>query len=89
MSGKVSQQNCNRISEQFWLTNPIDLLMNYTLLPNQSMTLGAKLNSVYRLTILFFIVFLLVFGFHTSIMFLVIATIMNIVFYPLYKNKYL
>lgn len=88
MADKPSQRNCNRTTEKYWLEYPLDLFSNYTLIPNGDMSLGAKLNSVYRLSIILLIFFLLFLGIKSGLIFFTIATAMNVIFYIMYKNSY-
>jgi hypothetical protein len=80
-------QNCVRTSERFWMPNVGDLITHISILPKEDMSLGAKLNSIMRLSLIIFVV-LMIIHFKYAIPFLVIASIINIAFYMLYKNKY-
>ena len=78
---------CIRISEKFWLDNPIDLFSHLKFIPNQKMGISAKCNTILRLSILIFLV-LLFFNYKYSYHFLIIALIINISFYYKYKSLY-
>ena len=76
-----------RSSEKFWFPNIIDLLTHVTIFPSQTQSLGAKLNSVMRLTLLIFIVLMFV-NYAWALCFLLAAILMNLVFYYGYRSKY-
>lgn len=78
---------CIRISEKYWLFNPIDLFSNYKLYPNQRMGIAAKCNTILRLCILAFL-FLLLFNYKYAGHFMLACMVFNVVFYYLYKDYY-
>jgi len=82
-----ASKNCLRISEKYWLENITELFTHYTLLPNDKMSLGAKMNSLLRLSVLFFIILTLLDNDY-SWFFLCGAVIINIAFYYKYRNEY-
>lgn len=87
-SVKPKRKNkCIRTSEKYWLTYPVDLLTHATILPSKYMSLGAKLNSVVRLSLLIFI-FLLALNFKYAYSFILFALAINCYFWIKYKHEY-
>lgn len=82
-----AKNRCVRTSEKYWLTSLVDLFTHYTVLPGEYMSLGAKLNSVLRLSVLIFII-LLVFNVKLAPLFLILAVSINILFWVLYRHEY-
>ncbi len=82
-----SPRNCIRSSEKYWLYNIGDIVSNINIFPAEHMSLDAKLNSLMRLSLIIFSILMLV-GYRFSILFLLLTTIINIIFYFMYKNKY-
>jgi hypothetical protein len=82
-----AKRNCFTLNEEYWLFGIGDLLTNLKFIPNNSMNLGAKLNSMLRLSILIFMGMLL-FGVKYPVIFLLKCVVMNIMFYRLYNEKY-
>ena len=78
---------CIRISEKYWLFNPIDLFKNHKFTPNQKMGIAAKSNTILRICIVIFI-FLLLSNYKYSYHFLFISMLLNIIFYCTYKPYY-
>lgn len=83
----TGQANCIRSSEKYWGLDPAELFLHVSLIPNDSMSLGGKLNAIFRVTLLLFAL-MLIFQYKYSVYFLVFATIINLVFYFIYKNDY-
>lgn len=83
----TGQSNCIRTSEKYWGLDPSELFLHISILPKDNMSLGGKLNSIYRITILIFIL-MLVLGYKYAIHFFIFATLINIIFYLIYKNNY-
>jgi hypothetical protein len=81
------KKNCIRISEKYWFFNPIDLFLKLQLLPNEDMTLDAKLNSIMRSSFIIFIV-MMICNYRWSIIFLIISIFLNIIFYYKYQSEY-
>lgn len=80
-------KRCVRISEKYWIPNLTELLTHSSLFPSEQMSLGAKLNSVFRLTLVIFLVLLLMHC-RFSLIFLALATLVNIGFYLRYRKEY-
>jgi hypothetical protein len=83
----IEKQNCIRSSEKFWLEQPSDLFTNYNFIPKDSMSLGGKLNALFRVLFLIFLI-LLVFGYPYAIHFLLFGTVINVGYYYMYRNDY-
>ncbi len=66
--------------EKFWLENLSDLFRQVTILPNAEMTEEERLNAMTRLVIIISIV-LLLFGYGSWILFLVLGVVLVIVLY--------
>ena len=79
--------NCIRSSEKYWALDISDLFSHTRIIPTDKMSLGGKLNSILRLSLIIFLV-MLCFSYDYSIHFLFISIIINIVFYLKYKNDY-
>jgi len=84
---KTTSRNCIRTSEKYFLFSPIDLFTHLTIFPENTMSFGAKLNSMLRLSILIFFV-LLIMEYRYAWIFLIASTIINIVYYYLYYKEY-
>lgn len=82
-----SPKNCIRTSERYFLINFTDLVTHFTIFPNDNMSLGAKLNSLLRLTIIIFIILVLL-KYKLSFVFLILAIIFNVGMYFKYKKEY-
>lgn len=81
-----SPNNCMRSSEQYWLTNPLELINYYNIFPSNQMGSVPKINSIMRLSVIIFIV-LLVMGYEYAITFILCAIILNIFFYLYYYRN--
>lgn len=82
-----SPRNCIRTSEKFWLSSITDLISHFTIFPTNYMSLGAKLNSILRLSLIIFTILMFV-SYRFAVVFLILAIIINIGFYYTYKNRY-
>ena len=83
----IEKQNCIRSSEKFWIEQPSDLLTNYNFIPKDSMSLGGKLNALFRILFVLFII-LLATGYPYAVQFLLFGTVINIGYYYMYKDDY-
>jgi hypothetical protein len=77
----------NKCSNKIWIENIGDLFCDFKLLPIGNMTLEAKINSITRLIIFLFILFLLIFDIKWSLFFLLISLLIIIIFYYIIKDK--
>ena len=77
----------NKCSNKIWIENIGDLFCEFKLLPINNMTLEAKINSITRLLIFLFILFLLIFDIKWSLFFLLISLLIIIIFYYIIKDK--
>ena len=82
-----SPRNCIRSSEKYWIANPIDLFLHFTLFPSASMSIESKLNSLMRLCLIVFAVLIAV-GYHFAVLFLALATAINVIFYFACRGAY-
>ena len=83
-----SQLNCAKTIETYWLLGPVSLFSSPKLIASSDMDIGAKLNAVYRLSLILFSVFILIFDRRIALSFLTLATSLNIIFYLGYKGEY-
>jgi hypothetical protein len=81
----TSPRNCVRSSERYWLFNIFDLFAYPNLWPSNQMSLDSKLNCIMRSTIIVFAL-LAVMGFRFALLFLVLAAIINLIFYFMYRS---
>lgn len=79
----IPPSNCARNSEKYIK----EVFMNKEIIPNNSMNIGSKLNSLLRLTFIIFLI-LVIMNNKFSLLFLPLAIIVNLIFYFIYKNKY-
>ena len=77
----------NKCSNKIWIENIGDLFCEFKLLPIGNMNLEAKINSITRLVIFLFILFLLIFDIKWSLFFLLISLLIIIIFYYIIKDK--
>lgn len=82
------QKNCIRTSEKFWLLNFGDLFTHYTLIPtDESSSIGSKLNSMIRLSLIIFFI-LLFYNYKYSYIYILIIFITNLILYKIYEPEY-
>ena len=77
----------NKCSNKIWIENIGDLFCEFKILPIGNMNLEAKINSITRLVIFLFILFLLIFDIKWSLFFLLISLLIIIIFYYIIKDK--
>jgi len=80
-------QNCVRTSEKYWMTSLVDPVSHFTILPKDSMSLGAKLNSVLRLTIIISLILIATRNRFLGV-FLLLAFSANVLAWFIYRNDY-
>ena len=82
--GDLSEKNCIRISEQYWLFST-DVLFHFSIIPGNNMTLSARMNSLLRLSFLIFAILLLL-DYKYSCIFILLAVLLNICLYLISLN---
>ena len=80
-------KNCIRETEQYWANNLEDLFIYLNIFPTDSMGIEAKLNSIFRLSFIMFLIMLLMNNKYSPL-FLFLTLIINILFYIKYKDNY-
>ncbi len=80
-------KNCVRTSEKYWLFSLVDLVTHLRILPSEQMSLGAKLNSLMRLSLLVFAIMLFT-EYSLAIPFFILSVAVNVVAYFLLRKNY-
>lgn len=80
------QNKCVRTSEKYWVASPAEFFTHNTLMPNGTMSLGAKLNSVMRLSMVITLL-LCTYNYKLALIFFILSALINCIFWIMYNDE--